>query len=326
MANLLYVVHRYAPYPGGSEYNVQRFAEASVSLGHSVTVLAGTHGGNLNGVRVTSDINILHQDFDLIIIHGWTGGMQHAAFTQILTTPILYLLIKPDDRPEVVSAMNSAKFIGCATSNDVQFVAEHGFFSKIIMVDYPIEHIEIRTTKDELRKQFGITRPIVYISVGGFSPHKGMDDLIETFEMCNNNDIELILTGYDTGHGIPSTSDDRISLYNLNDRESVYELMSIADLLIWNSKMHSEGYGLVLLEAMINNCRWIGTDDAGARDLSKCGFGRVYKTNTELLQLLKQTEMLYSNDDSKNIASDHVKKNHDPKYVTRKMLERANIQ
>jgi len=75
MKRLLFVVHRYAPYPGGSENYVRDMAEECVSRGHEVWVFTGEHKGDLNGVRVTSDANILGQIFDLIIVHGGDSRM-----------------------------------------------------------------------------------------------------------------------------------------------------------------------------------------------------------------------------------------------------------
>ena len=45
---ICFVVHRYAPYPGGSEYNVQRMAEECKRRGHNVIVLTGDHQGDFN--------------------------------------------------------------------------------------------------------------------------------------------------------------------------------------------------------------------------------------------------------------------------------------
>ena len=71
---LLFVVHRYAPYPGGSEYNTANMAEEMLRRGHDVTVLAGQHQGDYNGVKVSNDYNaILNQPWDLIIVHGEIG-------------------------------------------------------------------------------------------------------------------------------------------------------------------------------------------------------------------------------------------------------------
>ena len=70
MAKILYVVHRYAPYPGGSENYVRDMAEETVRRGHDVTVLAGEHKGDLNGVKVTRNFQIMGSElFDLIVVH-----------------------------------------------------------------------------------------------------------------------------------------------------------------------------------------------------------------------------------------------------------------
>ena len=67
---ILFVVHRYAPYPGGSEINVQNMAEELLARGHDVTVLAETHQGDYNGVKLTSDYQRLGEPWNLIIVHG----------------------------------------------------------------------------------------------------------------------------------------------------------------------------------------------------------------------------------------------------------------
>ena len=43
---LLFVVHRYYPFPGGSEYYTAAMAEEALSRGHDVTVLTGEHQGD----------------------------------------------------------------------------------------------------------------------------------------------------------------------------------------------------------------------------------------------------------------------------------------
>ena len=56
---LLYVVHRYPPYTGGSEYYVQAMAEESLKRGYEVTVFTDMHKGHLHGVRVTSNPEVI---------------------------------------------------------------------------------------------------------------------------------------------------------------------------------------------------------------------------------------------------------------------------
>ena len=50
MARLLFVVHRYVPFPGGSEYFVRDMAEESLRRGHAVTVLTHWHRGDRSGL------------------------------------------------------------------------------------------------------------------------------------------------------------------------------------------------------------------------------------------------------------------------------------
>lgn len=117
---LCFVVHRYAPFPGGSEYYVQWMAEECVRRGHDVTVFTGKHGGDLNGVRVTSDGIIFNEPFDLIVVHGGDVYIQNAVLSAIprLTSPVLYLIIKPSNSQVCQLAMNHAAAIGCSTHED----------------------------------------------------------------------------------------------------------------------------------------------------------------------------------------------------------------
>ena len=67
---ILYVVHRYAPFPGGSENYVRDMAEETLFRGHEVAVFAGEHKGDHNGIRVTTDTAIFGEKWDLVVVHG----------------------------------------------------------------------------------------------------------------------------------------------------------------------------------------------------------------------------------------------------------------
>ena len=92
---LLFAVHRYAPFPGGSEYYVQAMAEEALSRGHEVAVFAGENQGDYNGVKVTSDPQILGWPWDLIVVHGGDVGLQNFVISNAtrIPSPILYMLI-----------------------------------------------------------------------------------------------------------------------------------------------------------------------------------------------------------------------------------------
>ena len=103
---ICYVVHRYAPYPGGSENYVRDMAEETLARGHEVTVFAGEHQGNLHGVRVTSDPQVLLEKWDLIVVHGGDVNVQNwvLSYAEKLGGPVLYLLILPSQSPVCLKA------------------------------------------------------------------------------------------------------------------------------------------------------------------------------------------------------------------------------
>ena len=127
MSKLLFVVHRYFPYPGGSEYFVQWMAEECLKRGHDVTVLSHTHKGDQNGVNVTSYYQILgNQKWDLIIVHGGDCVSQNVvhenAFIINRLSPVLYMIIKPSESPVCINGLKHHRFLGYSTDVDIQFL------------------------------------------------------------------------------------------------------------------------------------------------------------------------------------------------------------
>ena len=97
---ICFAVHRYAPFPGGSESYVQQMAEECVQRHLDVTVVAGEHKGDLNGVRVTNEAEGL-LDKDLVVVHGGDVGVQNFVLSNAsrINSPVLYMLIKPSESP-----------------------------------------------------------------------------------------------------------------------------------------------------------------------------------------------------------------------------------
>lgn len=330
MAKILYVVHRYAPFPGGSEYNTQRMAESSKSLGHEVVVLSPTNQGDYNGIKVVSDFSVLETKWDAIIVHGDASAQNTVhQLGDTLNSPILYLMIRAHDDPIVRIAMKNAKWIGCATSEDRELVDKLCYNDKRIDIDYSIGTAPVLDRKTaQLKEKFSVSRDVVYLSCGGFAPHKGFSNLVEAFCKLQRDDVELVLAGYDLGHGFPDyikygiEHNKKIQAFYLENPADVYELMSISDLLIWNSEFGSEGYGLVLLESMYMKCNWIGKDMVMGHDLHAAGFGKVYKTNEELLFLLEEFQY---NEDEAIKARKYIEDTHLQLNTTKKMLELIGI-
>lgn len=292
MKRLLFVVHRYAPYPGGSEYNVQRLAEETLRQGHDVTVLTDTHMGDYRGVKVTSDRSIAFQTWDMIFVHGScpTQDFIHSNEEIGRNSPVYYLLVEP---PKYFTGRElgtkNATWIGCGTTQDWNFVRERGLEDKARKFIYGIPTGIIfpdgRNVEASFKERYQINTNRMFISAGGFWPHKRMNELADTFRKADIPDCTLVLMGYDKEHGpLPTQSKNVVVLYGTTEQD-VKDAMFDSDLYILNSE--SEGYGLVLLESMNFGVEWVARDIAAAHDLSQLNLGRIYNTQEELIELLR---------------------------------------
>lgn len=274
--NLLFVVHRTYPFNGGSEYNVKLISEALANDNHKVTIVTDCSNGNYGKVRVITDRNQIFSDnYDWVIIHGNDMPIQDYALLNIqqIKAKILYWIIKPSDSESALSGFKHATRIGWGTSYDFHHIIKYNCVDKAKYIRYVVD----------LDDCIGIKQPhnnLVFMSSGGFGTHKGFDELISVFNELNLPNVKLILTGY-IGNA-PITQNKNIEIYSINHRHEYLNLLASADLYIMNSI--SEGFGLVLLDAMINKIPWIGRDIAGATDMQQ--YGTVYSSQIELKHYL----------------------------------------
>ena len=307
MSKLLFVVHRYPPYNGGSEYYVQAMAEESLKRGHSVSVFTDMHNGDLNGVRVTNDINILNNNFDLIIVHGGNCKNQDIIHfnSDHIQSPILYMLILPSTSHICMRGLYNSKYIGCSTQADWIHVKNFNVENKSHRVRHGIvipSLDEIQIGEQKFRNKFNITTKYIILTCGGFWRHKGMLELANLFnKVINDNkitDITLVCTGYNNNESEKPKENEYIKSLYLEDRSDVSNAMDSADLYIMNS--FEEGFGLVLLEAMSKKVPWAARNIAGAKELKEYGFtyndvNELYKIIANLQNSIKNINSTFPN-------------------------------
>jgi glycosyltransferase involved in cell wall biosynthesis len=286
MKKILFVVHRYAPYPGGSENYVRDMAEECLSRGHKVTVFAGEHKGDLNGVYVTSDSNVLMDKWDLIVVHGGDVGVQDYVLNNAekIVSPILFMLIKPSESMTYEHAMKFCKYIGCSTLEDWQFVKNKQKFYKSVQVRHGIDPKVCYAKETNFKEKYGIKTELMLVSSGGFWPNKAHQELVDVFKQVGRTDMTLVITGYDNRHGIMPQESENVRVMMLYSRNEVLNAIASADLYLMHSR--SEGFGLVLLESMLNRTPWAARNIAGAKLLKDYGF--TYDTDEQLLKYLKE--------------------------------------
>ncbi len=290
---ICYVVHRYPPYSGGSEYFIQGMAEESKRRGHDVTVFTGEHNGDLNGVRVTSDGSVFDKvantPFDLIVVHGADVWLQNMVLSNIkaLGVPVLYMIILPSESQAALVGLNDAQMIGCSTKFDWDHVRKHGAEKKSFLVRHALpnspEHSIGNADHKLTRSRYGIDTKYMILSCGGYWPNKVMHELVNSFNKAGLDDTTLVLTGYANRDQAPKES-EFVKVFMVEERQEALDLIAAADLYVMHS--HQEGFGLVLLEAMLNKTPWIARHIAGAVELRQ--FGETYTTEDEFVKILQK--------------------------------------
>jgi glycosyltransferase involved in cell wall biosynthesis len=305
---ILFVVHRYIPYVGGSEIYVANMAEEMLSRGYDVTVLSDTHQGDQNGVKVTSDHQVLGSpEWALIIVHGGDCSTQNVVHynSQNIPSPVLYMIIKPSYSDICKYGAINHNFVGYSTNEDWDYLNVLQIPNdRRVCIPHGIKVEDSIGVKYDDR--FPEKDSKYFVSIGGFWPHKGMTELAEVFlDVFKGTGIKLKLIGY-SDHEPPSG--ENVLVFKNLPRHEVMTFVRNAEALIMNSI--EEGFGLCLLEAMINETPWIARNIAGARVLRDYGY--TYNTKEELKDILQkwESEKLFERWHSQEFAAEKVRRDH----------------
>ena len=288
MKRILYVVHRYAPYPGGSENYVRDMAEETLGRGHEVAVFTGEHKGDWNGVRVSGDPNIFMEKWDLIVVHGDASAQNIVHMnSHIIPSDILYMIIRPVATEICLRALYNSKYIGCSSLADWDHVKKYNVLDKAVEIRHGIDP-KISVGRPGFKEKYGIKTDKMFLSAGGFWQNKAFDELVDSFNKANLADTTLVLTGYDNRSNLMPAATEFVKPFLIDDRDDVLSAISEASLYILNS--YEEGFGLVLLESMLNNTPWAAKNIAGAATMREYGF--VYDTQNQLIEYMKNFNRL----------------------------------
>jgi glycosyltransferase involved in cell wall biosynthesis len=280
---VLLVVHRMFPYPGGSEYYIGWMANEFERRGYEVCVLADTHKGDVGRVKVAHDYGILNQHWDLIVVHGGDCKTQNYVHSHRWDSPVLYLIIQPSDSEICQKGMKNAWYLGCSTVFDSLHVSRYGYGSKIVSVRHGID-----STREAFPYELGAFRKsYIYskhmiMSAGGFWKHKGMNELVEVFQEVDPPETVLCLFGYANKELAPKET-KKVKVFFGLDEYLVRRALCDSDLYVMNSTQ--EGFGLVLLEAMLNRVPWASRPVGGAPQLTN--YGIVYNSREAIARIIE---------------------------------------
>jgi glycosyltransferase involved in cell wall biosynthesis len=293
---LLVCVHAYPPKFGGSESNTHNIAVECLKRGHDVHVLVDEKSSRkYEGIHVWNNMAFISEKWDLIIIHGSNIFWQNECIKRACNSQnrVLWMPIRPMYSKIDYYALSNCDYIGCATHIDYNFAAE--FPDKIRMVRLGIP-ASLSVGKEGFKDKYNITGKMVF-SAGGYALNKDMKNLKEIFMEANLEDTTLVITGYNDFENKPE-SNERVLCLESIPRKDLNSAYCEADLYISHS--YAEGFGLCLLESMVNETPWIAKDgwyDDGyhvgvVKDLVDKDMGISYTTKEEFIDILRNQQYL----------------------------------
>jgi hypothetical protein len=187
-----------------------------------------------------------------------------------------------------MQGLKNCKYIGCSSDNDWEHVKKHNVFEKAVRIRHSVSFSKSIGDNTIFKKKYNIPNETrIILSCGGFWAHKGMIELAYIFENCVLPDnILLVLTGYNNDIRYIPPETTRVKSLLLEDKIDVTHAMAAMDLYVMNST--EEGFGLVLIEAMLNKKPWISRNIAGAKVLKE--YGITYDTPEQLKSLIENLD------------------------------------
>ena len=191
---------------GDSEYHVYWLASEACARGWDVTVLADVHKGDVGSIKVISDFHVLSAvQYDLIVVHGADCSTQNAVHLRMrdgaVASPVLFLLIKPSESEAALAGISHARYLGWSTSIDFAHIHKLGQGAKAVQVTHGVQQTA-RGMAGKWRSRLGMGQARngqggrLFVSAGGFGPHKGMLELATAFGEARHEGDRLLLFGY----------------------------------------------------------------------------------------------------------------------------------
>ena len=157
--------------------------------------------------------------------------------------------------------------------------------------------------RTDIRNQASLQNKTVFIAIGRFHVEKDYPNLLAAFNQLVHNqpNIHLLIVGDgELRETLEQTISDKQltnSVTLLGVRNDIPELLSVADVFVLSSA--SEGFGLVVAEAMACERRVVATDSGGVAEvLGQEGF-LVPPKNSEKLALAMEKALLLTDGEAK---------------------------
>jgi glycosyltransferase involved in cell wall biosynthesis len=158
------------------------------------------------------------------------------------------------------------------------------FQSKVRVVPNGVDTLKFRpdASGEKVRETHGLQGKTIVLFVGALTQwhaYKGVDDLIAAFKTASDQDPNLRLLVVGRGSLLPSfvklvsslSLEDKVIFTGQVASELLPNYYAACDFAVLTSKDRSEGFGLVLLEAMATGKPVIGSGVGGVTDVVRAG-------------------------------------------------------
>lgn len=239
----------------------------------------------LKGVKFGDDISFslkvlryLNLNYDLIVIGGYSTPTAILAILYLKLKNIPFILnadggfIKSDKKIiyKIKKFLISSASNWLSTSDITTNYLIHYGADKNKIFKYPftsikekdiIEDLITESSKNDIKRELGISSEKVILSVGQVIPRKGFDLLLKSIKKLKNNYKIFIIGGNPTNDLIEIIKENELSSVHFIDfinKEKLQKFYRIADIFVLSTR--EDIWGLVINEAMSNGLPIITTD------------------------------------------------------------------
>ena len=256
--------------------------------------------------------NISSKSYDHLHVHFLFGGAIIAIFLNKLSGIRYSLTAHGTDflveRFFISEKIKHAEFVRVGTKYNAEFISQDispDDRSKLFVLPFGIDAKKVSQDKVTREIDQRKNQPVKMINIGRLVWQKGQKDLIEAVRLLKDKGIPLSLEIVGEGELRPEL-ESLISRYGLQEtivlrgalpREEALEIMRSADIFAFSSV--SEGFGIVLLEAMLCGLAVVAPNINGVPEIIIDGrTGSIYQSGSAE-DLADKLEVMIMNEDKR---------------------------
>ena len=180
----------------------------------------------------------------------------------------------------------------------------------ISVIPHGIDYYKINSKKVNNNKTF------ILGYLGSYSPDKGVKNLLKAWSELKLSNSVLILGGYDSRSEYVTNLLQKFNIVNCIQKGYVEEITDFYEILnVYVQPSITEGFGIEVIEALLNGCLVICSDGAGASDVVNSNFVYKFDNIEKLKELIEKSYYYFINNKIDSIYQNSLVQNYDWKII-----------